>query len=289
MATAIASEQIKIHVLHVGKVRIAPALAFGGEKCSPLQASGIFTASAKRIWLPVSAYLIEHPKGRIVVDTGWGRSMSPRGSFDKGAQIQSLGSRILYRVNQGLVEKGQALDEQLSERGIVPSNIDYLLLTHLDCDHANGLKPLADAKRILVSRDELDGASRGLVSKVRYQKKWWDGTSIEPFEWNGEEGPFGKSFDLFGDGSIVCIAIPGHSAGLFAVKVTNPEGKFALLFSDGGYSKQSWEAMITSGISENKPQQTVSLAWIREQCLLDECVEGLANHDPEVIPHTIVL
>ena len=215
--------------------------------------------------------------------------MSPHGFFDRKAQVKSLGSRLLYLANQGIVEEGMALDEQLCEKDIAPADIDFLLLTHLDCDHANGLRPLANAKHILASRDEMEGASRGLVSKVRYQKIWWDGIGIEPFDWNGEQGPFGKSFDLFGDSSIVCLAIPGHSAGLFAVKISNPEGKFVLLYSDGGYSKQSWEAMITSGISENKAQQAVSLAWIREQCLLTNCIESLANHDPEVIPHTIVL
>lgn len=279
--------QIKIHVLNVGKVCIAPELAFGGEGCSPLKASGIFSPKSKRIWLPVSAYLIEHPKGLIVVDTGWARSMSPNGVFDRKAQIRSLGSRLLYLVNQGVVENGQALDEQLLERNISPVDIDYLLLTHLDCDHANGLLPLADAKRILVSRDEMKGTSQGMMSRVRYQRKWWEGVALEQFDWNGSYGPFGRSYDLFGDGSIILVGIPGHSAGLFAVKVSNPEGKFVLLFSDGGYSKQSWEALITSGISEDKSEQKASLAWIREQCLDPDCIEALANHDPEVVPHIV--
>lgn len=280
---------IKIHVLHVGEVRIAPELAFGGDRCDPLKASGIFSPRSKRIWLPVSAYLIEHPKGLIVVDAGWNRDMSPNGSFDRKAQIRSLGSRLLYLVNQGLVEHGLALDEQLHKMGIAPSDIDYLLLTHLDCDHVNGLMPLANAKHILVSRDEMEGTSRGIISKIRYQKKWWEGARIELFDWNEMQGPFGKSFDLFDDGSITLVAIPGHSPGLFAVKISNCEGKFVLLFSDGGYSRQSWDAMITSGIAEDKADQKVSLAWIKEQCLDPACIEALANHDPEVIPHIIEL
>lgn len=71
--------------------------------------------------------------------------MSPDGVYDKRAQIKSLGSRFLYNINQGVLEKGAAIDEQLADMGLAPSDLDYVLLTHLDCDHANGLKQVADA------------------------------------------------------------------------------------------------------------------------------------------------
>ena len=47
--------------------------------------------------------------------------------------------------------------------------------------------------------------------------------------------------------------------------------------------------MITSGIAADKEAQKNSLAWIREQSLDLNCVESLANHDPDVIPHEILL
>ncbi|MBQ3823198.1 MAG: hypothetical protein IIU43_04035 [Thermoguttaceae bacterium] len=53
---------IKIHVFHTGKVCVSPYLPFGGEDCSLLKASGLFEKKENRLWLPVSAYLIEHPK-----------------------------------------------------------------------------------------------------------------------------------------------------------------------------------------------------------------------------------
>ena len=73
------------------------------------------------------------------------------------------------------------------------------------------------------------------------------------------------------------------------MKVKNTEGKFVLLFSDGGYARKSWEQMITSGIAADKEQQKKSLAWIREQSLDENCVESLANHDPDIRPHVIEL
>ena len=282
--------EIKIHVLHTGMVCVAPELPFGGEHCNPIKASGVFGKKGDRLWLPVSAYLIECGHGKILFDCGWHRDMSPNGEFDREAQIRSLGGFSLYKTNQGVLPKGEAIDEQLSNLGIRPEDLDLVLLSHLDCDHANGLKLVSEAKRILVSNDEIRFAENGsLMNRIRYNKDWWNGTKLEGFDWNGTDGPVQKSFDVFGDGSLVMVNIPGHCEGLCALKITNDSGKYVLLFSDGGYAKKSWEEQITSGIADNKEQQKKSLAWIREQSLNLDCIESLANHDPDIEPHLIKL
>ena len=280
---------ITIEVMHTGQVCVSKYLPFGGDDCSLVKASGLFGSVDDRMWLPVSCYLITHPKGRILEDTGWHRSMSPNGVLDARAQVKSLGSRLLYKVNQGVVALGETVDEQLADRGIAPSDLDFVLLSHLDCDHANGLHAVAAAKRILVSADEMTFASKFPNSPVRYRDCWWKDVDLKIFSWNGAEGPVGKSFDLFGDGSVVQINIPGHSNGLCATKITGADGRFVLLFSDGGYAKRSWREQVTSGIAADKQAQKRSLAWIRDQSLDPLCVESLANHDPAIEPHSIEL
>ena len=67
---------IKIHVFHTGEVCVSPNLPSGGENCNPINASGFFDKKSNRLWLPVSAYLIEHPKGKFVLlfsDGGYAR------------------------------------------------------------------------------------------------------------------------------------------------------------------------------------------------------------------------
>lgn len=213
--------------------------------------------------------------------------MSPEGVYNRRAQIKSLGSWILYHVNQGRIAPGEAIDEQLAARGLKDSDLDYVLLTHLDCDHANGLRAVAGAKHILCAPEELECARRN--SFVRYQKKWWRGVDLRTFEWNGNDGPAGKSFDLLGEGSVVMVNIPGHCDGLCAVKLMGDDGRFVLLFADGGYATKSWKEMITSGISLDKKKQRKSLEWIREQSLDPNCLASLATHDRDIAPHTIEL
>lgn len=283
-------DPIKIRIFHTGWVCVSPYLPFGGDNCSIIKASGLTTGKEARLWLPVSSYLIEHPKGRILVDCGWHREMSPNGKFDKTAQIKSLGSRLLYMVNQGKIEMGAAIDEQLAQIGLRPAEVDHVLLTHLDCDHANGLALVKDAGQILVANDEIRcSQKKTLVNRIRYQRRWWKNCHLEGFDWNDTEGPFGKAFDLFGDGSLKMINIPGHCDGLCAVKVKNEQGKYVLLFSDGGYATKSWKEMIPSGVCMDRVAQRISLEWIRQQSLHRDCLASLANHDPDVLPHEIVL
>ncbi len=280
--------EFKVHVMHTGEVCVAPKLPFGGEHCSVISASGVFAKKSERLWLPVSAYLIECSHGKLLFDCGWSRSMSPNGVFDKKAQIKSLGSLPLYMTNQGRIEKGAAVNEQLASIGTRSSELYAVLLSHLDCDHANGLRSVADAERILVSRDELLFARNASpVNRIRYNPDWWSGTKLQAFCWNGSLGPVGRSYDVFGDGSIVMINIPGHSKGLCALKLTAADGRFVLLYSDGGYARRSWEQLITSGIADDKVMQKRSLEWIRKQSLSEKCVASLANHDPDVHPQII--
>lgn len=282
-------DTIRIHVLHCGRVHTSPYLPYDTDNAGMLKVAGIGIPEKDWIWMPVSAYLIEHPKAKILVDTGWSRRMSPAGVIDKKAQIAELG-HILYSMNQGYLPAGEAVDEQLGRLGIQTSDLDYVVLTHLDCDHVCGLHQVADAKHILVSEAEMKFADKfSVTNKVRFRKQWWKGIPLELFPWNGTEGPFRRSFDLLGDQSVQLINIPGHTEGLVAVKVTNDEGKYVLLVSDGAYGSKSWQEMILPGIADNRKEQLSSLQWIRRMSMNDNCVETLANHDVEIEPHTIEL
>lgn len=280
-------ETIKIHVLHCGRVHTSPYLPFDTGNAGMLKVAGIGVPRREWVWMPVSAYYIEHPKARILVDTGWSRRISPEGILDKKAQITELG-HLLYKMNQGFLPPGEAVDEQLNSLGVQTSDLDYVVLTHLDCDHVCGVHQVADAKHILVSEAEMKFARKlSPVNRVRFRRKWWSGVPLELFPWNGSEGPFRRSYDLLGDKSVQLINIPGHTDGLVAVKITNSDGKYVLIDSDGAYGSRSWKDMILPGIADNRKEQLSSLQWIRTMSMDKDCIESLANHDAEIKPHII--
>ena len=279
------SGKIKVHVLHTGEVCISPGLPYYDEKVkSPIQLSLLMPYGRRnRIWIAVSCYLIEHPKGMILFDTGWSREMSPNGVYDKKAQKKHLGL-FRYYLNQGKVPMGETAVEQLTEMGIKPEDIDYVILSHMHADHASALRSFKNAKKVLLSEEENEDITK---YSYRYATGQWEGVKLETFHLeNTGIGPAGKSLDLFGDGTIELINIPGHTNGLCAMRISSGD-KFVLLFADGGYAEKSWKEMIRPGTALDGDMAMKSLKWIHDTALDENCIEALANHDPDVKPHVI--
>ena len=131
-----------------GKVYVSSALPFKDleKNPSPFQLSLLSLYGRRnRIWLPVSAYFIEHPNGKILIDTGWNRAISPNGEYDRVAQVKHLGVGH-FLINQGILPKGESAVEQLEKIGIAPRDIDFVILTHLHTDHVSAPE-LEDTKK----------------------------------------------------------------------------------------------------------------------------------------------
>lgn len=275
---------IKIHALKCGMVMVDRALPYGNEsgdlnsQQEVLMAIGGYRSQEYQVMLNVYSYLIEHPKGKILVDTGWHTDV-------RYNQYEVLGD-FHYKINKAFLPKGQAIDEHLSVMEIKPKSLDYVLLTHLHTDHASGLKLVADAGKIMVSDVELKAALG--PAKESYEQSMWKGVNLESFALEDTGiGPHGKSFDLFGDGSVEMISVAGHTPGLCACKVTNADGKFVLITGDCGYAKKSWEQMVMPGVMWNFELGMKSLKWVHDMALDPNCIEVLAMHDPELEPHVI--
>ena len=272
------NQKIKIHILHTGLVKVDRALPFHGEYRNPLAFTGLFRSEKNQVILPVSSYLIEHPHGLILIDTGWNKLVRQSNWKELGPQVQ---------INTGYLPMGWSVDERLAALGYKPSDIDYLLLSHLHCDHVSGLKQVKDAKNILVSEPELKIANK---LPMVYLPHEWKGVNLQTYQYDHTDiGPYNESFDLFGDGSIVQVHTPGHASGMSATRIQGSDGKFVLLAADTGYSSMSWEKMLTPGICTSSKKAITSLGWVREQAHKDNCIAAIANHDTKVDQQTIDL
>lgn len=273
------SLEIKIHVLHTGTVVVDEALPFHHPNDRPLAWTGLFRSKKHRIEVPVSVYLIEHPKGLILIDTGWN-------TINRTHQLRNLSFQ--WPVNKAKLPAGQAVNEQLGAMGIRPQDLDYVLMSHLHCDHADGLKLVQNAQQILVSEEEWQAANH---DHLRYLPHEWRGVPVKTFHLvPSQDGAFHRSFDLFGDGSIKMIWEPGHSAGLCATKVQSYNSDcYVMLAADAGYAAKSWREGLTPGVVINRAAARKSLHYIGQVAQDPRCIECLANHDALVKPHTITL
>ena len=279
--------KLRIHVLHCGSMLVSEKVPSGGGVSLKNAMHGVFDGASKRVELPVSAYLIEHPQGLVLVDTGWSREISPEGVYDPAAVRKQLPAHLaaFYRP---WVERGAAAVEQLAAMGIRPEDLHTVLLTHLDPDHTSGLRSLRNAKRLLLPEEERWWCLR-TVYKMRQPKELWMDLPVEVFWFKGTmDGPLWWSYDLFGDGTVTLVCLPGHTDGMVGLKIKNGD-KFVILTSDAAYSDASWRDRLLPGFGFNPVAMKKSLDWIAKEAADPNCVAVIANHDPAVRPQVIEL
>lgn len=98
--------QIKIHLLKCGEVGVDPAVPFRNASKNPIAFTGLFRSSKLRIWIPVFTYLIETPKGLVLVDTAWNKKVRTN-------PIKTL-SFSLWFASKPRLPKGKSVDEQIT-------------------------------------------------------------------------------------------------------------------------------------------------------------------------------
>lgn len=269
---------IKIHILHTGLVKVDKGLPFHDDYRNPLAFTGLFRSHKNQILLPVSSYLIEHPKGLVLLDTGWNDLVRKSQWAELGLQVQ---------INKAYLPAGWSIKEQLTELGYSDTDLDVVLLSHLHSDHASGLPLVKNAKQFLVSEEELQA---GRKDRLRYIPKMWKDVELTPFHYEKSHlGPFHRSFDLFNDGSIQMIWTPGHSQGLSATLITGADGKSILLASDVGYAQSSIEQRKTQGVSINRKWSYMSVGWANQMAHSDNVVRTIVNHDVDTYPEVLTL
>jgi len=261
---------IRIHVLTCGEVGVDPAVPDRGVSGNALAYTGLFRSAKRRIWLPVKAFLIEHPRGCILVDTGWDSAV-------RNHPVRTL-TFPMWFASKPRLPAGAAVDEQLAALGLSPEKLSYVLLTHMDIDHDSGLRLVRNAGQILVSPEEWAALHSG---QVRYAKRPWRGVPLDLMPLTDDPAaPFGRSWDVFSDGSILVYLTPGHTQGSVSIQVSGENG-FALIVGDTGYNRSSWESLRLPGPVCDKKAMRDSLAWVQQMRQRPGCLAVLAAHDPE--------
>ena len=186
----------------------------GGRFLSLRLARGLFS-SANRWKVPCPAFLIRHPSaGTVLVDTG----LHPGIASDPKSNFGSMGARVA----EPELAKGDDVPAQLRSRGIDPSAVGVVVMTHLHYDHASAISEFPDSTFVL-SEAEWDDATTGSRHSLRgYRPAHYDFAfdyrTIDFGRGNvSSYATFGRTFDLFGDGSVRLAYLPGHSAGHMGV------------------------------------------------------------------------
>lgn len=278
---------MKLHVLHCGYISVSEAMPYGNTLSAGILARQIAEPESKRVTLPVCAYLIEHPQGLILVDTGWTREISPNGVFDPKA-VQRLLPGYLARLYRPWVPEGMAVHEQLAAMGVKPQELDCVVISHLDPEHVSGVRHVSAAKRIVVPEDEYFWSCRTVFKSRQVWSLWMDQPITREYYHGFDLGPNRWAIDLMGDESLMLVNVPGYTDGQAAVLLRSGK-RFALLAADAAFSPRNWQEMVTPGFGFGRNWQLKSLKWIADMAADPNCAAVLCSHDPNIAPQTIDL
>ena len=181
------------------------------ESAGSFQTLRMLGVGSPTVTIPIPAYVIRHPSfGPFLIDTGLHASVASR-------PVENLG-RFFGGRGGARIEPGQDLPAQLRDRGIDAKTVRLIVMTHMHFDHTSGMSQFPGTT-FVISEEEWEAAStdsRPLLRGYRpshfdyafdYRTVSYDGDAI------GSYAAFGRTFDLFGDGSVRLASTPGHSAG----------------------------------------------------------------------------
>lgn len=178
------SEELRLYVFDVGEILIKDVTIFNsGETGAKL--------------LTNSAYLIRHPKGDLIWDTGFPDSLV--------AIVDGLDSEM------ATIKMSTSLEGQLSAIGLAPADVEYLALSHLHPDHVGNSNLFSNAE-LLLQQEEYDS----LFQEENINPDVADLASNSFTRLQGDH-------DVFGDGSVLIKRAPGHTNGHQVLFVNLPE------------------------------------------------------------------
>jgi glyoxylase-like metal-dependent hydrolase (beta-lactamase superfamily II) len=221
----------------VGPPRGAPGPALEmcllvAEQHDRFQAEGIAELSLAPWRQAIASIVIRHPRGLVVLDPAYARTTA-----DEVRRAPLAWAPIVGRP-----EDKTPLAGLLERAGIDPSTIAFALVTHAHWDHLSGLADLPEA-RVILRKTELEWARKRrrfesgvLFGALHVRRSRWS-----PFEFEDRphEG-FERSFDVFGDGAIVAVPLPGHTPGSVGYFVRDASGKELLLIGDAAWSEEGF-------------------------------------------------
>ncbi len=233
----------------------------------------------KKIDTNFSAFLIKHDDDYLLFDTGLGKQIDAQ-----YAQDMPYWQRPFFTFDRPV----QPARAQLDAAGHAP--VQQVIISHSHWDHAGGVLDFPEA-RLFASADEMPtiaqpqaGAGGTWPSQVAAPSVHWEPLGLQAVPYKG----YAQSLDLFHDGSVVLVAMPGHTAGSIGMFVTVDSGTCYFFIGDVAWkaaavqlgASKFWAASWI--VDRDRAQTQASVEKVRDVLLSNPGIVLVPAHDAAV-------
>lgn len=250
---------------------------------------GLFVSGApwKSVRFPIMSFLIERKGNLVLFDTGL------------GARIHEEMKPLRYRQNwffNKFVMKTEfdvlrdPVVKQLPTLGYDPKSVKTVILSHLHWDHAGGMLDFPDAE-FIIGKKEWESATAPDSHKHAYIREQYERPELNKRLVSTIPGKtflgFLASYDIFGDGSLVLVDLPGHTDGLMGLIVTMPSGKRFLLGGDSFYFPENLEtkspkSKLMKKLVHEKEEADRTIEKLYDLMMDNRSIEMVGCHDHRI-------
>lgn len=206
-----------------------------------------------------NCYLIRHGQDWLLWETGISDAVA-----DKPEGVVVGGGLLTLHVRK-------TLQSQLAQLGIAPTEITHMAVSHFHGDHV-GNANLFTAAKVLVQRAEYDAAFGPDPAKYGFNPALYGKLEDNPtVKLEGDH-------DVFGDGSVIIIATPGHTPGHQSLLVRLPQTGAVILSGDMVHFRENWDAQRVPVRNFDRDQSLQSMERIASLLVAEGAVLWI-NHD----------
>jgi glyoxylase-like metal-dependent hydrolase (beta-lactamase superfamily II) len=232
-----------VHAITTGTVRVTRSWQ-RGHGPYPLRLARTLFDPRLTEPLPIWCWLIEHPEGLILIDTGIPYDANKPVWFPPHMRLAQRAAP--FQIS----DPSQEIGPQITALGFSTVAVRWVILTHLHQDHEGGLHHFPQAE-FLVSRAEWQAAA-GLAGRMGgyLNTRWPKNFAPTRIDFSENDPIFGGRHTLTAAGDVFLVPTPGHSAGHLSVVVQ--EENAALFFAgDTAYSQALLLEDAIDGVTQN--------------------------------------
>jgi N-acyl homoserine lactone hydrolase len=182
------------------------------------------------VTIPVSMWVIDHPKGLVVFDTGINAAVTQ----DCKSYWQPGLCDFLKPTNK----REEMIDAQLKKIGLSTDKVKVVITSHTHLDHVGNIKMFPNAIHVLQKKELYQGwfpeKFQGRTGGAFVMADLEGTRDFNFLELDGD-------YDLYGDGSIIIYSTPGHTLGHQSVKVKLASGKSMIMSQDAIWMQENMD------------------------------------------------